>query len=123
MNAYALAQQAYAATGAPTKSARSIEYELLARISARIRRAVSRNDYPRLLEALHENGVFWRTLAVDVADADNALPATLRARIFYLSEFTTIYTRRVIRERVTVAPLLEVNMAILRGLQSEGTPG
>ena len=117
MNAYALAQRAYAPTSAPTRSERSVEYDVIARITSRLRAAITDNVYPKLIEALHENNTLWRTLAIDVADPKNALPQTLRARIFYLAEFTDLQTKKVIREGASAVPLLEVNMAILRGLK------
>lgn len=120
MNTYAQAQRAYAPTAAPTKSERSIEYDVIARITARLKSAITDKKYPKLLEALHENSKLWRTLAIDVADPSNELPQSLRARIFYLAEFTESQTRRVIREGDTAVPLLEINMAILRGLKPAG---
>ena len=121
MNATSLAQRAYAPTAAPTRSARSIEYDVVARITYRLKRAIEGRKLPALLEALDENRKLWRTLALDVADKDNGLPDELRARIFYLFEFTNHHTQKVIREKVSAVPLLEVNTAILRGLKTEGT--
>ncbi|MFK7834739.1 MAG: flagellar biosynthesis regulator FlaF [Sulfitobacter sp.] len=120
MNAYALAQRAYAPTAAPTRSDRSIEYDVIARITARLKAAITSDEFPKLMEALHENNTLWRTLALDVADAENSLPKSLRARIFYLAEFTDAQTKKVIRNGESPIPLLEVNMAILRGLKSNG---
>lgn len=119
MNSYAMAQRAYAPTSAPTKSDRSIEYEVIARITSRLKKAITSGSYPKLMEALHENNTLWRTLAVDVADHENNLPKTLRARLFYLAEFTDAHTKKVIRTKESAIPLLEVNMAILRGLKQE----
>lgn len=121
MNASAMAQRAYAPTNVSTRSDRSIEYDVIARITARIKAAIVADTFPKLLEALHDNRKLWRTLAVDVADEDNNLPAELRARIFYLAEFTDHHTARVIREKESAIPLLEVNMAVLRGLKGEGS--
>ncbi len=120
MNTYAMAQRAYAPTTAPTRSERSIEYDVIARITARLKRAITDNSFPKLMEALHENNKLWRTLAVDVADTENGLPQTLKARIFYLAEFTDAHTKKVIRKDESAVPLLEINMAILRGLQQAG---
>lgn len=121
MNAYALAQRGYAPSAMPTRSERSIEYDVIARITSRLKNALSNQNYPKFLEALHENNALWRTLAIDVADPQNALPKTLRARIFYLAEFTDMQTKKVIRESASAIPLLEINMAILRGLKQSGT--
>lgn len=120
MNAYAMAQRAYAPSTAPTRSNRSIEYDVIARITFRLKQAVTKGSFPELLEALHENRKLWRTLAIDVADEDNGLPDDLRARLFYLAEFTDHHTRKVIRKEDTAVPLLEINTAILRGLKQSG---
>ena len=117
MNSYAMAQRAYAPTTAPTRSDRSIEYDVIARVTFRLKTAMTQGSFPALLEALHENRKLWRTLAIDVADTDNGLPDDLRARIFYLAEFTDHHTRLVIRKEANAVPLLEVNTAILRGLK------
>lgn len=123
MNAYAMAQRAYAPTAAPTRSDRSIEYDVIARITGRLKHAVAEGSFPKLVEALHENNTLWRTLAVDVASDENSLPQELRARIFYLAEYTDFQTRKVLRQEDSARPLLEINMAILRGLQQEGPAG
>lgn len=120
MNASAMAQRAYAPTNVSTRSDRSIEYDVIARITARMKAAIVADAFPRLLETLHDNRKLWRTLAVDVADSGNTLPAELRARIFYLAEFTDHHTSLVIREKESAIPLLEVNTAILRGLKQDG---
>lgn len=120
MNATDMAQRAYAPTAAPTRSERSIEYQVIARITYRMKSAIEADDRIRLIEALHENRKLWRTLALDVADPDNMLPADLRARIYYLAEFTDHHTSQVLAAKISPVPLLEVNMAILRGLNPSG---
>lgn len=117
MNATEMAQRAYAPTAAPTKSERSVEFEVIARITARLKAAIEAAQFPGLLEVLHENRTLWRTLAKDVADPGNLLPDDLRARIFYLAEFTNHHTSKVIARQDTALPLLEINTAILRGLK------
>lgn len=120
MNASLRAHQAYAPTVAPTRSTRRIEYDVIARITFRLKSAIEEGKFGPLVEALHENRNLWRILAIDVADADNQLPKDLRARIFYLAEFTDAHTSKVIRREDNAVPLLEVNTAILRGLRPSG---
>lgn len=124
MNAITQAQRAYAPTNAPMRSMRSTEYEVIARITHRIKSAAMRgkDGTTDLIAALHENRQLWTVLATDVADPDNGLPADLRARIFYLAEFTHHHTSKVLAKEASVGALLEVNTAILRGLKSGGTP-
>lgn len=119
MNSFAQAQRAYAPTQAPIKTARSTEYEVIARISHRIKRAMQQDDFPALAEALHENNKLWTTLAIDVGSPDNLLPDELRARIVYLADFTRQHSHKVMRKTETALPLLEINAAILKGLKHE----
>lgn len=120
MNAYAKAQSAYAPAAAPTRTARSAEYEVIARISHRLKKAIKSDDFPALAEALYQNNKLWTALAVDVIDENNLLPDELRARIVYLAEFTRLHTQKVLRKKDTAVPLLEINAMILGGLRQEG---
>jgi len=112
-----MAQRAYAPTSAPIRSERSIEYDVIARITSRLKSAIEKGDRVRLIHAMHENRELWRILAIDAANPENLLPKELRARIFYLGEFTDHHTGKVIRDKVSAVPLLEINTAILRGLK------
>jgi flagellar protein FlaF len=119
VNAFAQARRAYAPNQTPTKTARSAEYDVIARISYRMKRAIQQDDFPALLEALHENNKLWMALALDVANPENLLPDELRARIVYLAEFTRQHSHKVMRKAESAVPLLEINAAILKGLKQE----
>lgn len=97
-----------------------MEYDVIARITSRLKKAIDGNKPNELLDSLHENRKLWRALSLNVAHPDNQLPKDLCARIFYLGEFTNHHTSEVIRRKVSAVPLLEVNMAILRGLRPDG---
>lgn len=119
MNTLDMARTAYtAAAAAPIRTPRSTEFEALARISHRLRSALKRgrSDYPGLVAALHENRRIWTLFATSVAQEDNGLPSDLRARIFYLAEFTDLTTKKVMRGEEDGAVLIEINAAVLRGL-------
>lgn len=120
MNAQALAHRAYAQSAAPTRTPRSAEYEVIARVTHRLKAAAQeagKRLSPALAEALHDNRRMWTTLAADVAGDGNGLPAELRARLFYLAEYTRLHTSKVLAGQASVASLLEINTAILRGLR------
>jgi len=116
-----MAQRAYAPSSASVRTPRSIEFEVMARITHRLKSAIQSGEKQALIEAMYENRRLWNTLAADVASPDNLLPEDLRARIFYLAEFTTVQSRKVLRDNASAVPLLEVNAAILGGLQAEGS--
>ena len=117
MNAIELAQRAYAPTESAIRTPRSSEHQLFTQITVRLRRASNFSD---LVQALHDNRKLWTTLAVDVADNDNALPQGLRAQIFYLAEFTQNHSRKVLKKQADVQPLIDINNAVLIGLSGQG---
>ncbi|GAA6208904.1 flagellar biosynthesis regulator FlaF [Cognatishimia sp. WU-CL00825] len=119
MTAQSLAKQAYSSPAPMLRPPRQIEYDTLARLTHQLRDAAgdTAKSFGVLAEALHDNAQFWTVLACDVASQDNLLPKELRARIFYLAEFTHHHSRKVLDGEVTVAALLEINVAILKGLR------
>ncbi len=120
MNALTLARSAYRSAQSPVRTARSTEYEAFARITSRMKKAASlgRSGFAALAEAIHDNRKLWAALASDVADAQNGLPQDLRARIFYLAEFTSHHSSLVLKRQADPNPLIEINTAIMRGLRS-----
>lgn len=122
MTAQLNAAFAYARPEGPQKTPRALEYDLLARITQRLANAWSsrRESYANLVAALAENQQLWSTLASDVADPGNGLPAPLRAQLFYLYEFTTEHSRRVRDNNASVEVLLDINMSVMRGLRGDG---
>ncbi|WP_341367506.1 flagellar biosynthesis regulator FlaF [Yoonia sp. BS5-3] len=123
MNVIEQARQAYAPTQAAIRSDRSIEAQLISQITARMRQANASapSNFPALITAVHENRRMWTALAADVADPDNGLPNALRAQIFYLAEFTEHHSRLVQQKKADITALIEINTAILRGLNGQGT--
>lgn len=117
-----LAREAYARPDAPARSARAVEYELFARMTHRLSVAWSHRteNYTALVGALHDNGTMWRTLAVDVADVGNGLPSALRAQLFYLYEFTTTHSQKVLDGTASADVLVDINTSVMRGLRGNG---
>ncbi|WP_136635974.1 flagellar biosynthesis regulator FlaF [Pseudooceanicola onchidii] len=122
MTVHSLAQRAYSEAAAPTRTPRGTEYDVMARVTHRLIAGArkGRKGFAELSRAIHDNRQLWTILAADVADTANPLPQDLRARIFYLAEFTQVHSRKVLRREATVAPLIEVNTAVMRGLRKDG---
>lgn len=101
---------------------RSIEYDLFARVTKRMTAAwaARSGDFAGLVRALHDNTTMWRTLASDVAEPKNGLPKALRARLFYLYEFTAQHSPKILDDRASVDVLVDINTAVMRGLRGEG---
>ena len=120
MNAFNMAKTAYSNSSTPIRTPRSTEYEAFARITHRLKSASAQNgSFSSLAAALHENNKLWTLLAADVSGKDNALPESLRGRIFYLYEFTTQHSRKILRNEASVDVLIDINTAIMRGLRSK----
>lgn len=121
MTAVAQARKAYEIGNPALRSPRSTEYEAFARVTRALKAA---QDHGRsaseTVRALHENRRLWTLLAASVADNDNGLPDDLRARLFYLYEFTTAHTRKVLRREAGIDPLIDVNAAVMAGLRGPG---
>lgn len=124
MNAVDLAQTAYGSVSTPVRTPRSVEYEAIARITRNLKRACGNaaSEYGDLARALHENRRLWTLLGTIVTDEDNQLPDELRARLGYLADFSTQHTSKVLRNEATADVLVEINMAVMSGLQQAGAP-
>jgi flagellar biosynthesis activator protein FlaF len=122
MNTAQMARSVYARPGSPQRTPRAVEYDIFARVTRALTEAwtLREADHPALVRALHDNGRLWRTLAADLAEPGNSLPADLKARLFYLHEFTVAHSRKVLDGQADASVLIEVNTAVMRGLRGEG---
>jgi len=112
------ARQAYSPQTSALRIGRSAEHQLFTEATSRLRRTASQlpKGFAAFAEAIHANRAIWTHFAAQVADDHNALSEDLRARIFYLSEFTSFHSRKVLKGEADVAPLVEINIAMMRGL-------
>ena len=112
---------AYASLQAPSRTLRSIEYDLLAKTTQRLAAAWQRRsvDFPGFAAALSDNQMVWSALAADVVGDGNGLPPKLRAQLFYLYEFTAEHSRKVLDDTGSVEVLIDINTAVMRGLRGE----
>jgi len=111
---------AYTQAAAPTRTDRGTEYDIFARVTRAMKTADDKGKpgFRDLVAAIHENHRLWTLLAADVADGGNSLPQDLRARIFYLAEFTDQHSRKVLSGKAAARVLVEVNAAIMKGLRA-----
>ena len=122
MNGLSVAERGYLGTMETTRSTRRTEYEVVAQITRRLREAArhKKTKFPEFVEALDLNRKLWKAFAKDVANPGNSLPEDMRARIVYLAEFSDAHTSKVLRDGASILPLLEINVAIMRGLKPGG---
>ena len=123
MNATLQAQTAYRAQARTIRTTRRLEYDTMARVTHGLKSAI-KDQTPgstrQLVTALHDNRRLWTILAADAADRDNPLPAELRGRIVYLAEFTHQHSSKILRDGADVTPLIDINIAVMRGLTGTG---
>jgi flagellar protein FlaF len=119
VNAIRQAQNAYGQTNHSIRTLRGTEYDAVARITHRLKSAAAREplDMTELAGAIVDNRSMWTLFASEVADGDNPLPQELRARIFYLAEFTAEHSRKVLSRSASADALIEINTAVMRGLR------
>ncbi|MCB1407796.1 MAG: flagellar biosynthesis regulator FlaF [Rhodobacteraceae bacterium] len=122
MSAVAHALSNYGLNTKTLKTPRDIEYDVLARITGRIQAHLPHplgRTSPQLVLALHDNRRLWTVFAADLASAENAFPNDLKARMFYLAEFTLRHTSKVLAGEATADALAEINTAVMRGLRGQ----
>ncbi|TCL01457.1 flagellar protein FlaF [Shimia isoporae] len=119
MNAAIDAKNAYRAAQTTTRSFKETEYELLGQMTRRMiaTSKLGKSAFGELANALHDNRRLWSTFNVDLANENNPMPKDLKDRLIYLSEFTRQHTSKVLSGKANVAPLVEINTAVMRGLR------
>lgn len=121
MNFHAQALAAYGTPNTLQKPPRAVEYEILAHTTARLRTAIAGGPsaFPALAEALTANRRLWTEFALDLAQEDNLLPKELRAQLLGLAQFIFRQTEAVLKGTDTAEILVDLNVAIMRGLNGE----
>ena len=115
-----LANSAYSSVNSAVRTERGTEHAAFERVTAQLSRAAGpKASMADRAAALHDNRRLWTLMAASVADADNALPQSLRAQIFYLAEFTFQHSRKALTDGLPIMPLIDINTAVMRGLRGE----
>jgi flagellar biosynthesis activator protein FlaF len=110
------ARSAYAA--APVRTARDAEYAVFASVTHALR-AADETNFPQVARAVSANQRLWGALADDLMSDRNALPLQLRANLISISEFVRKHSMAVLGGRAGVAPLIDINTMIMRGLRGD----
>jgi flagellar protein FlaF len=107
--------------GPAIRSERGAEYAAFARVTRQLKAIdpADKRAFPQLAQAITDNQRLWATLAEDLMSDDNALPLTLRGQLVSLSEFVRRHSLAVLGGRASVAPLVAINTAIMKGLRGD----
>jgi flagellar protein FlaF len=113
-----MSHDAYARAQKTTAGPREAEYKAFAEATRKLMAAAEEGheDLKQLIDAVHLNRSLWTALASDCADAHNKLPSETRALIISLARWVSFYSSDVMRKKVNVAPLIDVNRIIMDGL-------
>lgn len=115
------ARNGYARAAVPVRTDRSAEYALFARLTAALT-ALDENDrsqFPALAKAVTDNQRLWAALAEDLMHDGNRLPVPLRAQLLGIAEFVRRHTMEVLARRAALAPLIDINTSIMKGLRGQ----
>ena len=100
---------------------RAVEHRLMTEITGEM---ISARDagsqMAALMPALHRNREVWSVLSAVCGAEGNLLPAPLRASLISLSIWVDKYTSDVVAGREPIDFLIEVNIAIMEGLATNG---
>lgn len=119
MNLNSEARSAYASAAVPIRTDRASEYAIFAKITHRLNELdeTDRAEFPKLAAAVCDNQRLWDALRRDLMHDGNALPVALRAQLIGLAEFVRKQSQKVLADKGSIAPLIDINAAIMRGLR------
>jgi flagellar biosynthesis activator protein FlaF len=112
-------RSAYGAASASIRTDRDSEYAVFAQVTHALR-ALDESDrtaFPTLARVVSDNQRLWGVLAEDLMSDHNTLPLPLRGNLLSLSEFVRRHTLAVLGGRASVAPLIDINTMIMKGLR------
>ncbi len=121
MNMHAQAAKTYGYLGSAKVDERSAEYQVIAGITSRLQKAHNSGPiaFVSLAASLTENRRLWTEFAIDIANVDNSMPPMLKKQIMELAIFTLRHTEHVISGAADADVLIEINLAIMRGLSGK----
>jgi len=110
---------AYTTVQKNIETPRGLEYQVFSRITGRMAAAARKGiqGFPALVATLHENRMLWDVITLDVAHVDNTYPDDLKARLFYLGEFTRHQTTLILNGKAKAQALIDINTSIMNGLK------
>jgi flagellar protein FlaF len=115
------ARTGYFQAAAPIRTERGAEYGVFARVTAALAALdeTDKRQFPALASAVTDNQRLWAALADDLASEGNRLPTPLRGQLIGIAEFVRRHTMQVLAGRASIAALIDINTAIMKGLRGE----
>jgi len=107
---------AYRQSMRDTISPRELEAKVFAQVTAELEHSAAAADRFAVVRAVDRNRRLWGALIADVAEADNLLPDQLKAGLVSLGLWVNRYSGEVLTDGRPVAPLIDVNRTVMKGL-------
>ncbi len=104
---------------ASIRTERDTEYEAFSHVTRMLRAASKRLLDQDAVMAIHKNNELWSILAADLAQPGNTLPDETKAGLISLAGFSIRQGLAVLNGSAQIAPLLDINVAIMKGLRGE----
>lgn len=101
------------------RTARDAEYDVFSRVTHMLRQAAGAGRGPEWIAAVDKNNQLWTLLASDLANPGNKLPDQVRAGLLSLAGFALRHGHQALAGKVGIAPLIDINLAMMRGLRQE----
>lgn len=114
-----LSENGYGANA--VRSVRDVEYDVISRVTRLLRQSDPSGRDHQAIMAVHRNNELWTLLATDLADPGNALPAETKAGLLSLAAFSLRQGHAVLAGQGTTQVLIDINMAIMKGLRGEAS--
>jgi flagellar biosynthesis activator protein FlaF len=113
------ARAAYGTSARAIRTPRDTEHEALARVTRNLKQArdTAPQSFPDLVGAVHDNRTLWTIFAADLAGVGNGLPLELRGRLISLAAFVDAHSVKVLNGKERVDVLIDINVAVMRGLR------
>ncbi|WP_114392760.1 flagellar biosynthesis regulator FlaF [Oleisolibacter albus] len=110
---------AYKQSMRDTASPRQLERKVFQQVTAELEASSKQVDAIARIRAVDRNRRLWGVLVSDLADTENLMPETLKAGLISLGIWVDRYSGQVLTENRSVAPLIDVNRAVIQGLGTE----
>lgn len=101
------------------RSARDAEYDAFSRVTRLLREADRAGRDRDSIFAVYKNNELWTVLASDLSDPANSLPQEVKAGLLSLALFSLRHGRAVLAGGESLAPLIDINIAVMKGLRGE----
>ncbi|WP_323008583.1 flagellar biosynthesis regulator FlaF [Paracoccus sp. (in: a-proteobacteria)] len=101
------------------RTSRDNEYFVFSKITKELRAAIGDSGRFAMIEAVNANSQLWTIIIADLTHSENNLPADVKAGLLSLAFFSLKLGRKILSDKVSADPLVEINISIMKGLRGD----